>query len=146
MEDCGFARPVVPRLPEGFELKNLVVDDLGTGELIFHASCARGEHVLAMTVTLYLDYEDWTDGNYTNFEKDEGDPVPYEAGGIIHLLATNGGRPIAVWANGPAECAVCGDITMEELKQMIDSIYEQRQDKNWAGMDPPDDFSFFQQY
>ena len=55
---------------------------------------------------------------------DEGDPIPYEAGGITHLLTTNAGRPVALWANGPAECCISGDITMEELKQMIDSIYE----------------------
>lgn len=46
------------------------------------------------------------------------------AGGITHLLATNMGRSVALWANGPAECAITGDITIDELKQVIESIYE----------------------
>ena len=62
--------------------------------------------------------------NFGDWQKDEGDPVPYEAGGVTHLLATNVGRPVGLWASGPAECAISGDITMEELKEMIDSIYE----------------------
>ena len=40
------------------------------------------------------------------------------------MLFTNAGRASAVWVNGPAECAISGDITMDELRQVIDSIYE----------------------
>ena len=40
------------------------------------------------------------------------------------MLAVTAGRPVAVWACGPAECGISGDITMEELERMIDSIYQ----------------------
>ena len=40
------------------------------------------------------------------------------------MLFPNAGRASAVWVNGPAECAISGDITMDELRQVIDSIYE----------------------
>lgn len=124
-EDCGFTRPVIPQwLPEGFQIYFVFFDELASGDLLYQALYHRGEESLAFLVVIHLDDEDGGDGSYTNFQKDEGDPVPYEAGGITHLLSTNEGRPVAVWANGPAECAFSGDITMEELEQMIDSIYE----------------------
>lgn len=124
LEDYGLSLQVVPRwLPEGFELDRLIVDDQTGVQMIFHAGYAREDNYLVVSVIIHLE-EDMDVGSLTNFQKDEGDPAPYEAGGVTHMLATNAGRPAAVWANGPAECAISGDITMEELERMIDSIYQ----------------------
>ncbi len=123
----GMDRPVVPRcLPDGFELEDLIIDDetFEGGSIVFFAAYLRGEDCLIQQVDVYLERENREHDTFGHFQKDEGDPVPYEAGGITHLLATNAGRPVALWANGPAECAISGDITMEELKAMLDSIYE----------------------
>lgn len=93
-------------------------------EIIFAVCYTRGEDSLVAQIDVYLQHEGSIQDHFVNFQKDEGDPIPYEAGGVTHLLATNVGRPVALWASGPAECAICGDITMDELKRMIDSIYE----------------------
>lgn len=122
----GLNRSVVPKwMPEGFVLEQLIVDS-GTvpNKIIFAALYSQEENFLVIQIDIYLQCEDGSKDNFGDFQKDEGDPIPYEAGGITHLLATNAGRPTALWANGPAECAITGDITMDELKQMIDSIYE----------------------
>ncbi len=122
----GMDLPVVPRrLPEGFELEELIVDDTThPSQIIFHAVYSQGEEHLILQADVYVEQEYREQDNFGDFQKDEGDPVPYEAGGITHLLATNAGWPVALWANGPAECSISGDITMEELKDMLDSIYE----------------------
>ena len=123
----GLDLPVVPRrLPEGFALDQLIVDDATSlSQIVFHAAYSRGEgKYLVLQVDVYLEREYREQDTFWNFQKDEGDPVPYEAGGVTHLLATNAGWPVALWANGPAECAISGDVTMDELKAMIDSIYE----------------------
>ncbi len=123
----GMDLPLVPRcLPDGFVLKELIVDDqaFGGDSIVFFAAYLRGEDCLVQQVDVYLEQENRGQDSFGNFQKDEGDPVPYEAGGITHLLATNVGKPVALWANGPAECVISGDITMEELKEMLDSIYE----------------------
>ncbi len=123
----GLDRPVVPRwLPEGFVLKELIVDDqtFEGSNIVFVAAYCRGEDCLIQQVDVYLERENREQDVFGHFQKDEGDPIPYEAGGVTHLLATNAGWPTALWANGPAECAISGDITMEELKAMLDSIYE----------------------
>ncbi len=123
----GMDRPVVPRyMPDGFVLQNLIVDDqtFSNDCIVFFAAYSRGEDCLIQQVDVYLAGEDRGQDSFGHFQKDEGDPAPYEAGGIIHLLTTNAGEPLALWANGPAECAISGDITMEELTAMLDSIYE----------------------
>lgn len=122
---CGLTGPIMPsQLPEGFEMEELIVDEFGADELIVDALYSRDEEHLVMQVDIYLDREDTNGDRHGNFQKDAGDPVPYEAGGIVHLLTTNAGRSSALWANGPAECSVSGDITMEELERMLDSIYQ----------------------
>jgi len=122
----GLDGPLMPRrLPEGFEMDQLIVDaDTIPSQIIFASYYRRGEDNLSMQVDVYLEQEGASSGNFAHFQKDEGDPILYEAGGVTHLLATNAGRPVALWANGPAECAISGNITMEELKTMLDSIYE----------------------
>ena len=122
----GINRPVVPKwLPEGFVLIHLDIEAAAKGSLIiFYALYQWEKNPLVIQVNIYLEDEERVYDSFGNFQKDEGDPIPYEAGGITHLLTTNAGRPVALWANGPAECCISGDITMEELKQMIDSIYE----------------------
>ena len=122
----GLNRPVVPQwMPEGFIQSYIIVNPMvNSGLIIFHVLYQREDDSLIIQVNIYLEDKDRVHDNFQNFQKDEGDPISYEAGGITHLLATNAGRPTALWANGPAECTISGDITMDELKQMIDSIYE----------------------
>lgn len=129
LTDYGLNRSVVPKwMPEGFTQSELIVIPVaGGGIIIFHTLYHlyhREENPLVIQVNIYLENEGRAYDSFGNFQKDEDDPVPYEAGGITHLLATNMGRPVALWADGPAECVISGDITMDELKQMIDSIYE----------------------
>ncbi len=122
----GLNRSVVPKwLPEGFVQIHLDIEAAAKGSLIiFYALYQWEKNPLVIQVNIYLEDEERVYDSFGNFQKDEGDPIPYEAGGITHLLTTNAGRPVALWANGPAECCISGDITIEELKQMIDSIYE----------------------
>lgn len=125
VEACGLARPMVPHwLPEGFTQVDLVVDTGFIDALIFHGAYQRGGDTIIVFVEVFLPREEQDERTYGNFQKDEGDPIPYEAGGVTHLLSTNAGRPIALWSNGPAQGAISGDITMDELKQIIDSIYK----------------------
>lgn len=122
----GINRPLIPRyLPAGFVAEQLIVDkENDPNRIVFLESYHREADYIIIQAVIHLDNENENPIVVEEFFKDEGEPVPYEAGGITHLLTTNGGRPSALWANGPAECAITGDITMEELKQMIDSIYE----------------------
>ncbi len=125
MDDCGLTLPIAPKwMPEGFELVELIVDTNNPTSLVFVACYHRDDSVLLLTLHIFLTRDDGGHGGYGDFQKDEGDPIPYQVGGITHLLSTNAGRPIALWVNGPVEGSIIGDITMDELKQIINSIYE----------------------
>ena len=126
LEAYSLSLQAVPRwLPDGFAVDEVIVDErLDIGELVFLTSYVRDEDWIIFGMNVYLVLPDGTTNICTQFQKDEGDPVPYESGGVTHMLATNGGRPVAVWTSGPAECHISGDITQEELEHMIDSIYE----------------------
>lgn len=59
----------------------------------------------------------------TFIEKDDNPPVLYESGGVRHYLLTDHDWRMAVWMQGDIECIINGNITEEEMKQIIDSIY-----------------------
>ncbi len=46
----------------------------------------------------------------------------YNAGGIEYYIFSNFDKLRAVWTNGSYECNISGNITVEEMKQMINSI------------------------
>lgn len=122
----GINHPVVPQwMPEGFVLEELIIDDDNfRGEINFVTLYSNGENTIIFQVNVYLEHENGRKEDFSHIYKDEGDPIPYVVGDVTHLLTTNAGRSVALWANGPMECFINGDITIEELKQMIDSIYE----------------------
>ena len=57
---------------------------VNSGLIIFHVLYQREDDSLIIQVNIYLEDKDRV---RDNFQKDEGDPIPYEAGGITHLLA-----------------------------------------------------------
>lgn len=65
--------------------------------------------------------------NYVDFdpEKNEvgNDLIEiYEASGIDYYIFSNNQQLRALWIEGSYECYISGDLTLEELKMMIDSI------------------------
>lgn len=48
----------------------------------------------------------------------------YIVNGVVHQIVCNEETNTAVWANGLAECSIHGDLSVDELKRMVDSIYE----------------------
>ena len=49
----------------------------------------------------------------------------YVAGGLEHDLVYNYESYIAAWTNENVECMIQGDLSEDDLKRMIDSIYEE---------------------
>ena len=48
----------------------------------------------------------------------------YVVNGIVHQIVRNEETNTVVWAFGTAECSIHGDLSIDELKRMVDSIYE----------------------
>ena len=61
----------------------------------------------------------------TIYQKNDGSAHPYEAGGITHYIVENVDNISAMWTNGYIEGHIQGNISIEDLQLMIDSIYEE---------------------
>ena len=59
------------------------------------------------------------------YQKDATIKEEYLAGGICHYIVANNEHVSTMWVNGCVEGYIQGDLTVEELRQMIDSIYEE---------------------
>ena len=104
-------------LPEGYELLGTQFDEMSS-YTYFGVLLGRGESRLTISYQLYL--EDKPDIAY---QKDEGVPEEYVAGGQLHYIMTNAGKYLCVWVNDHVECFIAGADSREELIKIIDSIY-----------------------
>ena len=64
----------------------------------------------------YKDSYQW-DNSYTT--------ITHNAGSISHDIVQNAKTATAAWTNKNVECMIQGDLSVEELEMMIDSIYEE---------------------
>ena len=59
------------------------------------------------------------------YQKNAGNVEKYESGGIVHYITENVDNVSVMWTNGSIEGYIQGNLSIEELKFMIDSIYEE---------------------
>lgn len=102
-------------IPSGFNLMDVKVEQTPMKK-IYKAKYTDGEDYLTITVQVYLDEDP------IFVEQSEGMAEKYEASGITYYLFANLEHNRAVWLYESYECDISGAVTIEELKQMIDSI------------------------
>lgn len=107
---------IVPTwIPEGFELAQIEKDSSPMRE-IYTARYMNGEAVLRILVTSYLSED------IRNHEI-ENDPVEiYTHNGIDYYILKNEEQLRTFWMVDSYECDISGDVSIDELKMMIDSI------------------------
>ena len=101
--------------PDDYELVDIKVDHSPLQNK-YLAKYANGEQSLIITVQDYLDNEPFY------VEQSDGLVEEYEASGILYYLFSDVNLTKAKWINGSYECSISGNLTIEELKTMIDSI------------------------
>ena len=113
-------RPVLPTwYPEGSLLTRVEENPMDDGySLTLVFSWDHTEFMVSVTV-----YNSEAEMDIQHYEKNEGNPEPYTIHNISHYIMGNMDRNSAVWRNGPVECSLRGSLTVDQLKQMIDSIY-----------------------
>lgn len=113
----GIDAPIVPRvIPEGFELTE-VGAVCRTAGVTIHADYESADGFFQI---LYIEF---AKVDASALEKEYGRVEPYLAGDFRHYLLTDLGRHKAMWQNGDFECQIYGNISDQEVKQMVDSIY-----------------------
>ena len=102
-------------IPEGFVLENLEKEATPIEE-IYIAFYLNGEKQLLIRVRSYLQ------GDPEKAEINEDLLEIYEVSGVQYYIFSNMGQMRVVWIKGSYQCNISGDLSMEEMKQMIDSI------------------------
>lgn len=116
LDSAGVDTPLAPSyFPQGYSLKSITIDQTPLQKM-YRATYQSGDTVLKIIVREYLD----ADPEYV--EQGEGLIETYEALGIKYYLFSNNSKTQAVWINGSFECVISGQLTIAELKDMIDSI------------------------
>lgn len=116
LEEGNTASWLVPTwIPEGFVMVDVTVEQTPLQKK-YVAKYTYGEQVLRITVQDYLDKIP------VYVEQSEGLTEEYEVAGVTYYIFANNKQVRATWLNGSYECDISGDVTIEELKKMIDSI------------------------
>lgn len=68
-------------------------------------------------------YDSLPEKYFGTYQKNDVTVEEYESGGIVHYITENIDNISAMWTNGYAEGYIQGDLSIGELKDMIDSIY-----------------------
>lgn len=113
---AGIEEKLVPTwMPEGYKLVRITVD-LTPIQNIYNALYQNGENELVVTVRNHLR----STPQYVEQSEDLLDT--YESSGVTYYLLSNNDCTQAVWIKESYECYILGDLTIDELKMMIDSI------------------------
>ena len=108
--------PLTPAwIPEGYQLIDIKIQATPMQDK-YSAQYRNGEKELIITVRNYLD------DNPHYVEKSEDFVEIYKVSGVEYYLFLNHEKSRAAWINGSYECSIVGELTIEELKLMIDSI------------------------
>ncbi len=116
LEEGNIPAWLVPTsIPDGFNLTDITVQQSPLKNT-YMAKYTYGEKVLVITVRDYFDNSPYY------VEQSDGLTEEYEVSGVTYYLFSNLEHNRTVWLYESYECDISGDVTIEELKEMIDSI------------------------
>lgn len=102
-------------VPEKYVLNDIFINETPL-QKVYIAVYKCGEANLKITVRSYIT------GFPEQIEQSDGFVEKYTPSEIDYFLFTNHDQAKAAWINGSYECYIAGELTIEELKTMIDSI------------------------
>lgn len=113
---------VVPcRAPEGTkDYGNLSINEL-SDQYIIGTGYTVNNRSFSIRIVIY---KSMSDIQVSTYQKDAKVCEKHVVNGIVHYITENNEKRSAMWVNGCVEGHIQGDLTIEELRQMIDSIYE----------------------
>lgn len=118
LDDYGITERLSPdEFPEGTELDRLLIKRENVDLGFFATYLLDGE-------PFYISVRKIDGIPYGEIEINDSGVEVYLAGDIEHYIMTDVKQIKATWSNGPWECFIAGNLAKEDLRMMIDSIYE----------------------
>lgn len=116
LEQLGITEPVYPHwLPEDFDLSISVIE---TDPFFLHEGYSDGNRYLSITIEPASQIEAGV------LEKDDSTPYEYCVNNQTHYIVSDNDQYSATWESDSLKVVIMGNISLEEMKQIIDSIYE----------------------
>ena len=104
-------------IPDGFVLES-IKRDVTPAQETYYAQYIKGEQVLFIYVQNYLE------ADFLKIETNQDYSEIYSVDGQDYYLFNNNKQKQAFWIVGSYECTISGNLSIEEIKLMIDSIKE----------------------
>lgn len=110
--------PLVPKwIPQGYELHSVKVNASPAQE-VFLGIYLKDDQMLKVQIKQYLDSDpEQIEQSGTLLEE-------YESGGIVYYIFENNEQLRTAWSIENFECYISGELTIDEMKQVVDSIKE----------------------
>jgi hypothetical protein len=119
LNDLGIVRPKAPGwLPDGFHFVSVEIGKLPDRTMIL-AIYENSERVIIVKV---ISYSQPLQEFQRSFAKDAGPPESYWHNGIEHYIFFNQEKTVATWLDGMSDCDIQGDISVAEIKAIINSM------------------------
>lgn len=115
--------PTVPQnAPEGTEAVGTMIKTVRNDRSSFSLKYTVEERVFTVLITVYDTLPEKRPGTY---QKDAEIEKTYTVNGIDHCIMGNNSNLSAAWVNGCVEGHIQGELTLEEMEDMLRSIYEE---------------------
>ena len=121
LEEYGINIPLLTWIPDGYGDLAFKVVDL-EDSITFYIYLLKDDNTLSIIVTKYLGTSEVYDKGI--IEKDEEYFEEYRKGETVYTIMSNIGWLNAVWMEQPYHCKIGGYVSADDLRRMIDSIYE----------------------
>lgn len=116
LEGLEIDEPLYPTwLPEGFKLTVSVIE---TKPVFLHEGYSDGERYLSITI------EPSTTAQTYVYEKEDTDPLEYTSNGMTYYIIFDNEQYTAIWKTENHSVYIVGNITLDELKQILNSVKE----------------------
>lgn len=120
LSDHGMDPSIVPsRILDRYVLKKIDVHESSEKNSLVatYTNCESDQgDLLVISVDVFMP------SNPGRAEANEGILEVYEGNGVEYYIVRNNNRLKALWLTGPYKCFISGNLTIEEIKVMIDSI------------------------
>lgn len=119
LDDFNISGEVAPTwIPERFELQAV------TAAVTSSKICLKADYITPDNSFLSIRYRSYVSSRQMEIEKDAVNANAYSIGNQKFFLVSDKSLEKATWINGQLECLIYGTISQQELKEIINSIYE----------------------
>ncbi|MDR2357530.1 MAG: DUF4367 domain-containing protein [Oscillospiraceae bacterium] len=119
LDKNGITSPKAPAfLPTGFDLVSAEPKEFPDRDRIV-AIYKNGERSIILTI---IAFSQIPSEHSRKIEKDNSNIEIYRHNGIDHYIFANMEQSVATWIDGMSDCDIQGDISVDEMKKIIDSM------------------------